>query len=69
MVFAYKSQNLIRVQVGIRECRLEIFKELIRFAALLFGRLKYVQVILGQLTNSTQENKVLDAYLRVFLLS
>ena len=23
MVFAYQSQNLIRVQVGIRECRLE----------------------------------------------
>ena len=25
MVFAYKSQNLIRVQVGIRACRLEVF--------------------------------------------
>ena len=40
MVFAYKSQNLIKVQVGIRVCRLENFKNLIRFAALLFGRLK-----------------------------
>ena len=29
MVFAYKSQNLIRVQVGIRECRLENLKKLI----------------------------------------
>ena len=42
MVFAYKSQFLIRVQVGIRMCRLVNFQNLIRFAALLFRRLKYI---------------------------
>ena len=40
MVFAYKSQNSIKVQVGIRACRLENFQNFIRFAALLFGRPK-----------------------------
>ena len=42
MVFANKSQNLIKVQVGIRMCRLAFFQRLIRFAALLFRRLKYM---------------------------
>ena len=42
MVFAWRSQNWINVQVGIRACRLENFWNLIRFAALSFGRLKYL---------------------------
>ena len=44
---AYKSKYLIKVQVGIRACKLENFKNVIRFAALLFGRLKYFAVSIG----------------------
>ena len=34
--------KLINVQDGIRACRLDFFKQLIRFAARLFGSLKYI---------------------------
>ena len=40
--FPKNLKILIKVQVGIRACRLENFEKLIRFAALLFGRLKYL---------------------------
>ena len=41
MVFAYKSQNLVKMQIWIRTCRFENFQNLVGFAALSFGRLKY----------------------------
>ena len=39
-VLARNFPKLINVQDGIRPCRMEFSKKLIRFAALLFGRLK-----------------------------
>ena len=42
-VLAQNYPKLINVQDGIRACRLEFFKKLIRFAARLFDRLKYFE--------------------------
>ena len=44
-VLARNFPKLINVQDGIRPCRMEFSKKLIRFAALLFGRLKYTLVL------------------------
>ena len=41
-VLAQNYPKLINVQDGIRACRLEFCKKLIRFAARLFDRLKYL---------------------------
>ena len=41
-VLAQNYPKLINVQDGIRACRLEFCKQLIRFAARLFDRLKYL---------------------------
>ena len=41
-VLAQNYPKLINMQDGIRACRLEFCKKLIRFAARLFNRLKYL---------------------------
>ena len=40
-IFAWNFPKLINVQDGIRPCRMEFSKKLIRFAARLLGRLEY----------------------------
>ena len=45
-VLAQNYPKLINVQDGIRACRLEFCKKLIRFAARLFDSLKYILSIL-----------------------
>ena len=40
-VFAWNFPKLINVKDGIRPCRLEFFKKIIKFAARLLDRLEY----------------------------
>ena len=49
-ILAWNFSNLINVPDGIRPCRMEFFKKLIRFAAWLLGRLEYVVLIFSSFT-------------------